>query len=165
MNKTTFRFRVQASGSAHPFPWVSRGLHALNALKKPSCGLFLAAFWLLASSLTGCGDDDKDDLVQPQLTVAQPLDGAEFGLGQQVPISFEASDDVLLDTWVISVVNENFGSTVWTDSEQNIGANQVSVNRTFTISAGDSTLYSVTVSVSDASQNEAIEVRNFYGLP
>jgi hypothetical protein len=127
--------------------------------------LLLCAFWMLVSSLSGCGEEKKDDLVQPLLTVIQPLEGAAFGLGQQVPIAFEASDDQELDTWVISVVNENFGSTIWTDSEQNLGTNTVEVNRSFTISATDSTLYSITVSVSDASQNEAIVVRNFYALP
>jgi len=127
--------------------------------------LLFCAFWMLVSSLSGCEEEKKDDLVQPLLTVIQPLEGAEFGLGQQVPIAFEASDDQQLDTWVISVVNENFGSTIWTDSEQNLANNTVEVTRSFTISATDSTLYSVTVSVSDASQNEAIVVRNFYALP
>jgi|GEM_PF-1130197 len=147
-------------------PLALRNLNARNALmSKPAVGLFLTAFWLLASSLSGCGEDDKADLVQPQLIVTLPQDGAVFSLGQDVPIAFEASDDALLDTWVISVVNENFGSTIWTDSEQNVGTDAIAVNRTFSISAADSTLYSVTVSVSDASQNEAIEVRNFYALP
>lgn len=131
---------------------------------KPSI-LLLGAFWLLTSSLSGCGDDDKDDLVQPLLTVAQPLDGTVYGLGQQVPISFEASDDQQLDTWVISVINENFGSTIWTDSEQNLNRSSLSVSRSFTISATDSTRYSVTVSVTDASQNEAIVVRHVDAIP